>query len=78
MQLIPIVKHNWTEDYSYLREVTCKNHQTAVYLTKNPYNRSLHLVELPEGMTEECKCPFADLAVLVDDNGNDDPEKWNK
>jgi hypothetical protein len=33
--------------------------------------RSLHVVALPDGFTQECSCPFTDLAVVVGNNGSD-------
>jgi hypothetical protein len=70
MPLVPVREFTWTNDYSFMRELTCKNHQTAKYLTKNPFDRNLHLVKVPEGDIErtdtgECKCPFNDLMVIV-------------
>lgn len=69
MKLTPVSEYVWTEDYSFLRSLTCKNHQTARYLTKNPWFRSLHLIKPPEGdiqrsETGECVCPFNDLMVI--------------
>lgn len=47
--------------------LTCRNHPTARYLTKNPYCRQLHFIEGPEGSPfKECACAFDDLVVLVD------------
>lgn len=69
-KLVPIGEYEWTDDYSFLRTLTCRNHPTAKYYTKNPYFRSIGLIKLPEGdiertATGECTCPFADLAVVV-------------
>lgn len=78
MRLVPIREHKWSQDYTYLRNVTCKNHPSARYLTKNPYDRTLHLITYPTGLTPderdtngECKCPFSDLVVIVADDGRD-------
>jgi hypothetical protein len=62
----------WTDDYSFMRSMTCINHPTARYLTKNPFWRSIHVVRLPEGaiqrsFTGECICPITDLAVIVEE-----------
>lgn len=70
MKLVPIKEFEWTEDYSFMRELTCKNHQTARYLTKNPWNRSVHIAKFPEGDIErsrngDCTCPFSDMVVIV-------------
>jgi len=67
---VPVGEWKWTEDYSYSRKLTCKNHPTAVYYTKNPWARNLHLIQRPVGdiprsPTGECVCPFSDLVVLV-------------
>lgn len=69
MKLVPVSEYTWTDDYSFLRTLTCKNHPTARYLTKNPWFRSVHLVKRPEGNiprteTGECTCPFDDLMVV--------------
>lgn len=64
-KLVPIKEFEWTDDYSFHRTLTCKNHPTAKYFTKNPFFRSIHLIKIPEDMTEECKCPFEDLVVVV-------------
>jgi hypothetical protein len=69
MKLTPIGEYVWTDDYSFLRTLTCKNHPTARYLTKNPWYRSIHLIKFPEGDIErnengECTCPFTDLMVI--------------
>lgn len=52
-----------------LKEITCVNHPTARYLSKNPMTRSLHFVRAPEGFgyTRECPCPYGDLRVKVED-----------
>lgn len=82
MELIPIYDHVWSSDFSYLRVLTCANHQTARYLTKNPFERNLHITRLPIGegiersATGECVCPFRDLVVIVN-NGNDNPDTWS-
>lgn len=70
MQLVPIGEYQWTDDFSFHRELTCRNHLTARYLTKNPWQRSIHIVKRPEGEIErtpngDCTCPFTDLAVVV-------------
>jgi hypothetical protein len=61
------------EDYSEMKQLTCAKHQDARYLTKNPWNRTLHLIDPPKGLkpeeysnTGECKCPFSDLRVVVE------------
>ena len=71
--LVPIGEYEWTDDYSFHRTLTCKNHPTAKYLTKNPFYRSIHVVKLPEGEIErsetgECTCPFSDLVVVTDES----------
>lgn len=72
MTLVPIREFEWTNDYSFLRTLTCVNHQTARYYTKNPFFRSIHVVKLPEGniqrsYTGECICPANDLVVMVEE-----------
>lgn len=69
---VPIGEFEWTDDYSYLRTLTCKNHPTAKYFTKNPWHRKLTLVKLPDdedierSPTGECLCPFGDLVVVAE------------
>lgn len=73
MTLIPINEFTWTDDYSYHRTLTCKNHPTARYSTKNPYDRNIHIITLPEGPVErdasgDCKCKFTDLMVIAEES----------
>lgn len=51
------------------RYMTCKNHPTALYLSKNPYQRSVHLIEMPVGFPfgEDCPCPLSDLMAIVEE-----------
>jgi hypothetical protein len=78
--LVPVGEFDgWDDDYSYQRILTCKNHPTARYSTKNPWMRSLGVIKLPEGddfprsATGECTCPFADMVVIVDESQPDSP-----
>lgn len=50
-------------------EITCINHQTAKYLTKNPFSRGLHFVQAADGFwwNEECPCGFDELVVVCHD-----------
>ena len=68
--LVPINEFKWTDDYSFMRTLTCINHQTARYSTKNPFFRSLICTKLPEGDIErsntgECTCPMSNLVVVT-------------
>jgi hypothetical protein len=77
--LVPVREYEWTDDYSYLRTLTCKNHPTAKYLTKNPFYRSISVVRLPDGDIErsntgECTCPFDDLVVVVAESQPEDSD----
>jgi hypothetical protein len=54
--------------------LTCKNHPTMLYSSKNPYQRSLHFLgefELTPEMKmiglHECSCDFGDLLVIIED-----------
>jgi hypothetical protein len=73
VKLVPVNEYKWDDDYSYLRKLTCKNHQTAEYLTKNPWQRGLHVIKVPtdahieRSSTGECTCSFGDLVVIVED-----------
>jgi hypothetical protein len=72
--LIPVSEYEWSNDYSYLRTLTCKNHPTAKYLTKNPWQRGLHFIKPPVEAPQEgwplggyeCPCSFGDLVVVVE------------
>lgn len=48
--------------------LVCKNHPMTRYLSKDPYTRSLHFLQgpngLPAGVDEECDCSFSDLRVF--------------
>lgn len=62
-------------DMSTMKSLTCVNHPGALYSTKNPWERSLHVIQVPtpEDMkpgehrtsTGECECPFDDLRVVI-------------
>lgn len=66
-ELVEIWAFTWTGDYSWLRTMTCRNHPTAVYYTKNWWDRHLHLVQTPVDLPPftECDCPVCDLVVVV-------------
>lgn len=69
MKLTPIHEYVWPDDLSEMHSLTCRNHTSARYLTKNPFSRGLHIIALPEGdipraMTGECQCPLRDLVVI--------------
>lgn len=58
------------------RYLTCRNHPTARYLTKNPWSRGIHFIAAPIEARDqpdwqgsgpgglECTCPFSDLVVI--------------
>lgn len=69
-KLVPVKEFPFPEPGPEHFQLTCKNHPTAKYLTKNPWNRGLHVIELPKGdiprtATGECTCPFSDLVVII-------------
>lgn len=66
-ELVQISAFTWTDDLSWLRELTCRNHPTAKYYTKNWWDRRLHLVEYPADMPPytECPCPASDMVVVI-------------
>lgn len=70
--LVPMKEFGWTDDYSYMRILTCKNHTDAVYSTKNPYSRTVHMVKAPKVPdaerleSGECNCAWEDMRVIVD------------
>lgn len=60
-------------------KLTCVNHQTAEYLTKNPFLRHVHIIKFPKGLAPEerspsgeCKCPFSDLVVVVEEEDSEE------
>lgn len=57
---------DWS-DFSTMKEMTCKNHTGARYLTKNPWQRGLHFVagDPSVGPYTECPCSFNHLVVVV-------------
>lgn len=63
----PVNEFKFPEPGSKMFQLTCKNHPTAKYLTKNPYSRGLHLINVPEGFSSECPCAFGDLVVLTEE-----------
>ena len=67
MKQIPVNEFAFPEPGSEHFKLTCKNHPTAEYSTKNPFLRNLHLLKFPDGMHSECDCPFDDLVVLVEE-----------
>lgn len=66
---VPIKEFRWTDDYSFHRTLTCRNHRGMQYVTKNPWNRIMHIVKVDEQVLAqgqlECDCPFADLLVIA-------------
>jgi len=68
--LVLATDYPWTDDFSWLRALTCINHPTAGYLTKNPWERSVHIWFYPKGpdgksLGHDCPCPSTALAVIV-------------
>lgn len=72
---VPVKEFDWASNGLEHQYLTCKNHSTARYLTKHPRMRGLHFIrradEALRGEGEwtdmgECKCPYEDLVVLVD------------
>jgi hypothetical protein len=63
------------DDLSTMKALTCVHHPSALYTTKNPWQRSLHLITPPSEAdmkpgerrtaTRECECPFDDLRVVI-------------
>ena len=66
-ECIPINLFSFGEPGPEMFVLTCKNHPTAKYLTKNPYQRSVHFIREPEGFRhgQECPCKFKDLVVVT-------------
>lgn len=58
-------KVTWS-DLSTMKHLTCINHPTALYLTKNPWSRTLHWIRASKEFPgSECPCPFEDLRVIT-------------
>lgn len=67
VEVIPIKDFDFPSEQNVgeLFQLTCKNHPTARYSTKNPYCRGLHFLEGPkEHPFTECACSFNDLVVV--------------
>jgi hypothetical protein len=64
---IPVKEFKFPEPGPEHFRITCKNHPTAEYSTKNPYLRGLHFLKGADdiGPFTECPCPFEDLVVVV-------------
>lgn len=84
MKLVPVCEFQFRDyngtstngkdmpDHAYL---TCKNHPDLRWLTKNPYQRTIHYLGLADGVVlteenakyawQECDCTFHDLMVIV-------------
>lgn len=59
----------FTEDYTYHRILSCRNHPDLRWSSKNPYTRSVF--PLPNGTQtlrdyDECTCPLDDAVVVND------------
>lgn len=67
--LVPIREFDWISNGLQERLITCRNHTTGLWMTKNPTMRTLHFLRPPFGMPGECPCPFSDLCVIVDPTG---------
>lgn len=68
--LVPVREFEWTDDFSYHRTLTCQNHPSARYSSKNVWQRSIFIVTPPEGDIErgpsgDCTCKVTDLLVMV-------------
>jgi hypothetical protein len=57
---------DWS-NFGTMKYMTCRNHTGARYLTKNPWQRSLHFITPDPSQTWECPCPFSDLVVIAED-----------
>lgn len=69
-EMLPVADVDWS-GFSH-KELTCKNHPLARYLSKNPFERGLHFIQGPNGLSslfeKECDCPFDDLRVVIQEN----------
>lgn len=68
VEVVPVREFTFPSEHEIgdMFYLTCRNHPTARYSTKNPYCRSLHFLEGPEGSPfKECPCSFDELVVIV-------------
>lgn len=67
IRLVPIQDFVWTDDYTWMRTLTCGNHPGAKYYTKNPYNRSTFFIKSSDSMPPftECKCEGRMMVVCT-------------
>lgn len=82
-QMIEMGDFAWTDDFSYHRTITCRNHPSAVYTTKNYFSRHLHCIQTPQSddegdikrtRTGECDCPVEDLVVAMAEGSQEEAD----
>lgn len=66
---IPIREFDWEANNMAMQYLTCRFHTDALYLTKHPQIRNLHLIEYPRGQFGECPCALNDLVVIITREG---------
>lgn len=64
-----VEEFDWAHNGMKDQLLTCRNHNTGLWMTKNPSSRHLHFLREPIGMSWECSCPFSDLVVITDPIG---------
>jgi len=71
IKFVPVAEFAWTDDRSWHRTVTCMNHPSAKYYTKNFYYQGLHFIATPNGfpLGKECDCSVASFAVVCNADG---------
>ena len=69
--LVPAGTYEWGNDFSYHRVMTCRNHPTARYSSKNAWQRSIFISVkpvadgTPRSENGDCTCVIGDLLVMV-------------
>jgi hypothetical protein len=66
-KLVLLTEVDWSS--SKQKHLTCIHHTWVRYVTKNPWDRGMHLVQGPHGINAiidpECECRFDDLRVVL-------------
>lgn len=66
---VKATEFDWSANNMEHRMLTCVNHPTGLWMTKHLGQRTLHIMEYPQGMAGECSCPLADLIVIESGRG---------
>src|SRR5690606_41765589 len=66
--------------YPATTEVYTLSLHDALPISKNPWKRTIHLVNLADGLKKDCDCTIADLRLVVEQRRKPrpDPKAWDK